>query len=117
MLAMIIFQELSVLLVLAAVLSTLWAIDDQASSELMKYFYENLAAGMDKSTALQRAKLSILNDTISQKQSPFYWAANVLTGDISPIELNEKQFSFKWIMLIVAALSVSLFVLVKKILF
>jgi CHAT domain-containing protein len=101
----------------SSILSTLWAIDDQASSELMKYFYQNLAAGIDKSTALQRAKLSILNDTISQKQSPFYWAANVLTGDISPIELNEKQLSFKWIMLIVAALSVTLFVLVRKILF
>lgn len=101
----------------SAVLSTLWAIDDQASSELMKYFYQNLAVGMDKSTALQRAKLSILNDSSLQKNAPFYWAANVLTGDISPIELNEKQLSFKWIMLIVAALSVTLFVLVRKILF
>jgi len=88
----------------SAVVSTLWSIDDKASSELMKHFYQNLAAGMDKATALQQAKLFILNDTTTQTQAPFYWAANVLTGDISPIEFNEKQGSFKWTMLIVVGL-------------
>jgi CHAT domain-containing protein len=100
----------------SAVLSTLWSIDDQASSELMKQFYQNLAAGMDKSTALQQAKLSILNDSTIETQAPFYWAANVLTGDISSIELNEKPDSFNWIILTIVLFSIALFFIVRKVL-
>ena len=74
-----------------SVLSTIWSIDDQASAELMKQFYQNLAKGQDKSIALQQAKLSILNNETLNSASPFYWAASVLTGDISTIDLQAKS--------------------------
>lgn len=74
----------------SSVLSTLWGLDDKVSSELMKMFYENLSIGMDKSTALQQAKLSILNSNSSLNASPFYWASSVLTGDISNATLEKK---------------------------
>lgn len=98
----------------SSVLSTLWSIDDQASAEMMKHFYQNLSNGMDKSIALQQAKLSILNNETLKSSAPFYWAASVLTGDISPIELKVKSSS-KWVyFLAVATILLGLFIYRKK---
>ncbi len=68
-----------------SVLATLWKVDDEATSELMKHFYhglliEHLPAGV----ALKNAKLFIR----SQKrwQSPFFWAGFELQGEyLKPI--------------------------------
>jgi len=74
----------------SSVLSTLWGLDDKVSSELAKHFYENLSTGMDKSTALQQAKLFILTANKSLNASPFYWASSILTGDISAVKLEKN---------------------------
>ena len=64
-------------------ITTLWNIDDKASSDLMKSFYENLAKGMSKAEALQKAQITVLNT--KGYSHPYYWAAFMLTGDSTPI--------------------------------
>ena len=61
-----------------SVISTLWRIDDQATSQFMGYFYEYYARGKSKSQALQLAKKKMMRSRYSH---PFYWAAFVLTGE------------------------------------
>jgi CHAT domain-containing protein len=70
-----------------SVVTTLWNIDDKASSDLMKSFYKNLAKGMSKAEALQKAQITVLNT--KGYSHPYYWAAFMLTGDSTPI--IEKQ--------------------------
>lgn len=61
-----------------SVISTLWRIDDKATSQFMGYFYGYYARGKSKSQALQLAKKKMMRSRYSH---PFYWAAFVLTGE------------------------------------
>lgn len=99
-----------------SVLSTIWSIDDQASAEMMKQFYQNLSNGMDKSIALQQAKLSILNNETLRSASPFYWAASVLTGDISTIDLQVKTNN-NWLYFSAIAIVLIVLIVFRKKLF
>jgi len=65
----------------AAVLATLWAVDDRSTVDLMKSFYRNLdAAGLnrDKAAALAQAQKTLRAS--SKYQHPYYWAPFVLVG-------------------------------------
>ncbi len=62
-----------------------WAISDKTTPDLIKYFYTNLKAGMNKAKALQQAKLKYLDTTETFYTSPFYWGSFYLIGDTSPI--------------------------------
>lgn len=63
-----------------ATVSTLWSADDTFTASLIKRFYQNLAAGMDKGSALRKAKLDLLRE-FGDHALPFYWAGFVLDGD------------------------------------
>ena len=53
-----------------------WPVDDLATAELMKRFYQNLLKGVPKRDALRQAQI----ETRRQFPHPFYWAAFFLTG-------------------------------------
>lgn len=64
----------------ASVVASLWKVDDEATAELMKYFYANmLQRGMTPAAALRAAQNSIRQKP--QWNSPYYWAAFTLQGD------------------------------------
>lgn len=73
-----------------SILTGLWKIDEQASSQLLKDFYNNLVNGFPKDEALRQAKLSYLQNTNGRMLAPQYWAGLVIIGDISPIQLKQK---------------------------
>lgn len=58
------------------VVSSLWQVDDLATSELMEHFYTNLNNNMTKRDALRQAQL----DTQKKFPHPFFWASFFLTG-------------------------------------
>ena len=74
-----------------SVLSTLWAIDDEATMIFMKSFYQQLASGESASVALQRAT-KCLRDS-HDYSAPKYWAPFVLMGDDVKIELEKESLS------------------------
>jgi CHAT domain-containing protein/tetratricopeptide (TPR) repeat protein len=63
------------------VVASLWKVDDRATSELMKRFYQGLlgAEALSASAALRQAQLSIWKQ--KQWRAPYYWAAFVLQGE------------------------------------
>ncbi|HEV8130589.1 MAG TPA: CHAT domain-containing tetratricopeptide repeat protein [Acidobacteriota bacterium] len=65
----------------ARVVTSLWKVDDQATSELMKYFYQGMLGPqkLSPSAALRAAQVAMSK----QKgwESPYYWAAFVLQGE------------------------------------
>ena len=64
----------------SSVASTLWRVDDEATAELMKYFYANmLQEGMTPAAALREAQNTIRKDP--RWSSPHYWAAFTLQGE------------------------------------
>lgn len=66
-----------------SVVLSLWKINDKSTSVFMDYFYYYLSQGNEKTQALRKAKLKMLE---SKFNHPFYWAAYILNGDFdSPI--------------------------------
>ncbi len=60
----------------SSVVVSLWAVNDQSTSELMQAFYRGLAGQPDRAVALRQAML----DTMAQYPSPYDWAAFSLMG-------------------------------------
>jgi CHAT domain-containing protein/Tfp pilus assembly protein PilF len=62
------------------VLATLWQVDDRATSELMKRFYQKmLGEGLRPAAALKAAQVSMQAD--KRWSSPHFWAAFTLQGE------------------------------------
>ncbi|RMH06866.1 MAG: CHAT domain-containing protein, partial [Nitrospirae bacterium] len=59
-----------------ALISSLWRVDDLATSVLMKHFYRNYVT-MDKAKSLRQAQLLVKK----QFPHPAYWAGFSLVGD------------------------------------
>ncbi|HWO03068.1 MAG TPA: tetratricopeptide repeat protein [Blastocatellia bacterium] len=62
------------------VVSSLWQVDDRATAELMKRFYQGiLGQGLRPAAALRAAQISMQNET--RWRAPHYWAAFTLQGE------------------------------------
>jgi CHAT domain-containing protein len=62
------------------VVASLWEVDDKATGELMKKFYEGMFVGrLTAAAALRAAQVAIRREP--QWRSPYYWAGFVLQGD------------------------------------
>ncbi|MGB1243623.1 MAG: CHAT domain-containing protein, partial [Chitinophagales bacterium] len=79
-----------------SVISSLWSVNDEKTSELMSGFYTNLKEGQTKSSALQNAKISYINDKKRKNENahPFYWAAFVQIGNPNSIVLEGNRWKF-----------------------
>ena len=58
------------------VLMSLWTIDDEATTELMVWFYSELAATKSPASALRTAQMKLLKE----RPHPFFWSPFVLVG-------------------------------------
>jgi CHAT domain-containing protein/Tfp pilus assembly protein PilF len=62
------------------VVASLWRVDDQATAELMKRFYQGmLRGGLRPAAALRAAQISLARET--RWKNPYYWAAFTLQGE------------------------------------
>lgn len=75
----------------SSVVASLWTVDDEATAELMKRFYENMITkDMSPASALRAAQNSIRNEP--RWSSPYYWAAFTIQGDYQQkIRVKPKQ--------------------------
>ena len=70
----------------ASIVTTLWSIDDNASSNIMYSFYQNLKKGLPKDLALRKAKVDyILSNRGNNRTHPLFWAAFVPVGNMESI--------------------------------
>jgi CHAT domain-containing protein len=67
-----------------SVASTLWKLEDHATSQLMISFYGHLARGDNKAEALRKAQVELLNSG----DPPYFWAGFELDGDPSATVLS-----------------------------
>lgn len=61
--------------------TSLWSVDDCATSNIMTKFYKNLKDGLRKDEALQRARMEYLEAADKAYQHPYYWGAFVHVGN------------------------------------
>jgi CHAT domain-containing protein len=60
-----------------SVVSTLWELEDHATTHLVTVFYDHLGRREEKAEALRQAQLEMMNSG----SPPYYWAAFVLDGE------------------------------------
>jgi len=71
---------------------SLWPVDDDATSELMQLFYQNLLHGDGKAQALRGAQCAFIHRSHSIYTHPYYWAAFRLVGDVGPLKFHMSEF-------------------------
>jgi CHAT domain-containing protein/Tfp pilus assembly protein PilF len=64
------------------VVASLWSVDDEATAELMKRFYQHMLGRdrMSAAAALRQAKIEMAGAN-DESSAPYYWAGFVLQGD------------------------------------
>jgi len=65
---------------------SLWPVEDNATNELMKLFYQYLLQGESKAQALRTAQCSLLHQEEPDYTHPYFWAAFRLVGHIGPLK-------------------------------
>lgn len=57
---------------------SLWPVDESATTELMKSYYNSLSKGGGRSEALRQVQLAMLHD--ARWEHPYYWAGFLVSG-------------------------------------
>ena len=84
------------------IVMTMWAVEDQASAQIVTSFYSYLDKGMPKDEALRQAKLDMLAEGNMLRSHPYYWAAYVTIGDYSPMKFPKPL----WLNLMFSLISI-----------
>jgi CHAT domain-containing protein len=77
-----------------AVLMSLWAVHDEASSQLMERFYFYIKKGNSISDALRSAKIEMISS--KNLSHPFYWAGFIAIGNANKVIFPNR--SATWIL-------------------
>jgi CHAT domain-containing protein len=87
-----------------SVIATLWKVDEEATTELMKHFYEGLfRQGLTPAAALRQAKIAIWKEP--RWRSPFFWAAFELHGEYAnPINVGNHGLQKNLVLLLLVLL-------------
>lgn len=96
------------------VMASLWKVEDAATLELMKHFYEAMASDkLTPSQALRQAQIRLRANP--QYKSPFYWAAFTVQGDYRNVPKISRGFGL-WIYLlpVFAAILIGFYILRKR---
>ena len=85
-----------------SVVASLWKVDDLATAELMKHFYEGMfREGLTPAAALRKAKIAMMNQP--RWRAPYFWAAFTLQGEYrNPIQVPPQSFRAYRLIAIVA---------------
>jgi len=99
-----------------SVVMSLWEVNDETGTEVVKLFYNNLLKGQNKSEALRNAKLQFIDSKGSNqfKGNPFYWATLVVYGNNGPVFQSVSQPLFYLLVLLIIIASFSILYSITK---
>ncbi len=83
-----------------SIITGLWKIDEQSSTQLMDFFYDNLLNGMTREEALRYAKIRYLETARGRTLAPQYWAGLVLMGETGTVNI-ESSNSRIWLYVVI----------------
>ena len=102
----------------AGVAASLWKVDDEATAELMKRFYEGMfKKGLTPAAALREAQLGMWRQ--KRWHAPYYWAAFVIQGQYNQKENTNlgPTRTVKWVAALASlavAASLAVFLLLRR---
>lgn len=82
----------------SSVVASLWKVDDEATAELMRYFYGfMLKDGLPPAAALRQAQLKMSQQ--KRWQSPYYWSGFIIHGQYTQ-NARPVNFNARWVALV-----------------
>ncbi len=98
-----------------SVMSSLWKVEDNATLELMRNFYQGISQqNLTPAQSLRQAQIKLRQN--SQTSSPFYWAAFTVQGDFKNIPKISRAFDKRFYLLsFIPLILLSVFLFRKKI--
>ncbi len=88
-----------------SIVMSLWNASDYSSAEQMNYFYQELAKGVDKATALRSVKLKFLEKDDPILSHPYFWSQFVASGDMRPVVEKEVRWFLVVVIFIILLLA------------
>ncbi|MFC2165227.1 CHAT domain-containing protein [Acidobacteriota bacterium] len=76
----------------SSVLMSLWAVNDQATYQLMERFYTHLRASESIMNSLRKAKLEMISSDILSH--PYYWAGFIVSGKADQIIFPKSKLKY-----------------------
>jgi CHAT domain-containing protein len=70
---------------------SLWDVDDEATSALMRRFHEHYARTGDAGASLRAAQISLLHDADTRLAVPAAWAGFTVVGGAAPLALQSRR--------------------------
>jgi CHAT domain-containing protein len=80
----------------SGVVASLWKVDDEATAELMKHFYQGMFdKGLSPAAALQEAQVAMLKQ--KRWHEPYYWAGFVIQGQYASKNSMKRTRTVEWV--------------------
>jgi len=92
---------------------SLWDVNDESTSRIMKEFYQNLEKGLSSAEALHQAKLQYLENSDNILSNPYFWAGFIHIGPGQYIS-DQRNYLLWWLSLPVLGLIISYFIIKRK---
>lgn len=97
-----------------SLITSLWSINDCATSTIVGDFYKHLSSKEDISSALRLAKLDYLESADKRTAHPYYWAGLVFTGNTDALASPGVSSTKLYIFLMVGIIGLLLFLLSRR---
>jgi len=95
----------------SGIVASLWKVDDDATAELMKHFYDGLFnRGLTPAAALREAQLTLRQD--KRWREPYYWAGFVIQGEYNQTVSGGYHRSMLKVVIIGSLLAIFLTILI-----
>jgi CHAT domain-containing protein len=76
----------------SGVVASLWKVDDEATAELMKHFYEGIfQKNLSPAASLRESQLAMWRQ--KRWHAPYYWAAFVIQGEYNPRPMPSRRLT------------------------
>lgn len=85
-----------------SIVSSLWNIDDQFSTEIIKDFYLHISEGDKVDVALWKSKQAAIDHDLYQH--PYYWASLIPIGKMDSLSIDDNAYSILWIGIIISVI-------------
>lgn len=82
-----------------SVIMTLWQINDQASFNLIKGFYQGLKDKLPVCDAMRQSKLNFLDQADKMHSHPYFWTGYIVYGDASIVLPVRNYKPLGWLLL------------------
>ena len=100
----------------SGVVASLWKVDDEATAELMKHFYQGMfEQGLSPAAALREAQLALRQQ--KRWHEPYYWAGFVIQGQYAAKTSMKQTRTVEWLTALAgvgAALSLAIIFLLRR---